>query len=310
MKILIIRFSSIGDIILCTPVIRCVKLQLNAEVHFLTASKFSTVLEANPYIDETIVYEGDFKKTLSLLKAQHYDIIIDLHKSRLSRMLTALRFVKTYDFDKLNVRKWLYVHLKINTLPSKHIVDRYFEGLKSLMVVNDGMGLDYFVKEEEVSLDVEGSYDVLVLGAAHFTKRIPVPLSQKIIDHVTCPVVLLGGQDVVDQGAILQLYSSRVVNFIDKTSLNQAAIIMQKSQRVWSGDTGLMHMAAALKKPLTVFWGNTLPAFGMYPYYGEKSKVLYVSKEVTNLDCRPCSKLGYDQCPKGHFKCMLNQKID
>ncbi len=308
MKILIIRFSSIGDIILCTPAIRCIKLQLNAEIHFLTSAKFSNVLEANPYIDKTMVFE-DFRNTLGDLRAQKYDAIIDLHKSKVSRMVSAMLFVKTYSFDKLNILKWIYVHFKVNRLPEKHLVDRYFEGLKALRVENDGMGLDYFVKEEVVQLDVHEPYDVLVLGAAHFTKRIPLSLSQKIIDHVSCPVILLGGLDVVDQGDILQQYSSRVVNRIGKTSLNEAAIIMQRSQRVWSGDTGLMHMAAALKKPITVFWGNTLPAFGMYPYYGEKSEVTYVSKEVQDLGCRPCSKLGYDQCPRGHFLCMEDQKV-
>jgi ADP-heptose:LPS heptosyltransferase len=76
-----------------------------------------------------------------------------------------------------------------------------------------------------------------------------------------------------------------------------------------------MHVAAAYKRPLISLWGNTVPAFGMYPYYGSKflqatgarkNELPYDIIEINNLRCRPCSKIGYDACPLGHFKCMEN----
>jgi ADP-heptose:LPS heptosyltransferase len=64
-----------------------------------------------------------------------------------------------------------------------------------------------------------------------------------------------------------------------------------------------MHIAAALKKPVVSVWGNTVPAFGMTPYMpGRESNSVIL--EVNDLRCRPCSKIGFDKCPKGHFQCM------
>jgi ADP-heptose:LPS heptosyltransferase len=309
MKILLIRFSSIGDIILCTPIIRCIKQQLNAELHFLTSAKFSTVLCSNPYIDKHQLYEGKFFDTLQSLKDEKYDIIIDLHKSRLSRLFRACLMVKIYSFDKLNAKKWLYVQLKINLLPQKHIVDRYFDALKEINVVNDECGLDYITKDEDLLFLLPSKYNVLVLGATYFTKRIPLSISEKIIAKSAFPIVLLGGKDVMSEGLKLETRPN-AINIINQTTLNQAALIMKNATMVYTGDTGLMHMAAALQKPITVLWGNTLPAFGMYPYYGNKSPQKYISKEVMELKCRPCSKLGHNICPKGHFSCMLDQKIE
>ncbi len=276
----------------------------------MTRAKFSNVLSYNPYIDTTIQYEGDFKKTLRLLKSNGYDAIIDLQKSSLSRMITTLTSVKTFSFDKLNIKKWIYVNFKINLLPNKHIVDRYFEGIEELKVNNDGLGLDYFKKDEQLEITLNDPYDVLVLGAAHFTKRIPYLLSTKIVENSLCPIILLGGSDVEEEGLALEKLNPKVINMVGKTTLNQAAILINKAQKIWTGDTGLMHMAAALKRPITVLWGNTLPAFGMYPYYGVKSNLEYESKEVKGLNCRPCSKLGFDKCPQNHFSCMMQQKID
>lgn len=309
MKILIIRFSSIGDIILCTPIIRCIKQQLNAELHFLTSSKFSSVLKHNAYIDKHQVYDGNFFDTLNVLRKEKYDLIIDLHKSRLSRMFRGFLLTKSHSFDKLNVKKWIFVQFKINLLPQKHIVDRYFDALKSLKIENDNLGLDYTILDEDLPMELPIKYDVLVLGATYFTKRIPLSISEKIIHKSTLPVVLLGGKDVLEEGLRLSSFP-QTINLIDQTSLNQAGLVLKKATMVYTGDTGLMHMAAALQKPITVLWGNTLPAFGMYPYYGDKSQQNYVSKEVNDLKCRPCSKLGHNHCPQGHFSCMLNQNLD
>lgn len=305
MKILIIRFSSLGDIIVTTPVIRCVKLQLHAEVHFLCNENMKQVISTNKYIDTLITsYE------VSQLKHEKYDLIIDLHKSRKSIWLTNLIGVKTIRYDKLNIEKWLLVNFKINYLKENiHLVDRYFKELSNLGVTNDGQGLDYFIEpEDEFESSLIKTYIVIVLGAAHFTKRIPVVLSEKIIEHYNEKIILVGGNDVVEEGEYLeQKYKNKVLNFTGKTTINQSAILLKNAKSIYAGDTGMMHLGAALKKEMHVIWGNTMPKIGMYPYYGNH-KIKYNSYEV-ELDCRPCSKLGHKSCPKKHFRCMMDQKL-
>jgi ADP-heptose:LPS heptosyltransferase len=149
-KFLIIRFSSIGDIVLTTPVVRCLKKQIpNAEMHFLTKKSFAEIIEHNLNIDKKIYFEGDLNATIKQLKKENYDYIIDLHHN-LRTFLIKLRLMKkSFSFNKLNFEKWMMVNFKINMLPQKHIVDRYFETIKKFKVENDGQGLDYFLTAEE-----------------------------------------------------------------------------------------------------------------------------------------------------------------
>ena len=317
MKILIIRFSSIGDIVLTTPVIRCLRNQVpDAEIHYLTKYSFRQVLASNPYIDRFFYLDNNWESLTEELKDEQYDVVLDLHHNlRTARLKKALK-VKSYAFPKLNIEKWLYVNLKINRMPEVHIVDRYLETLRDLKVKNDGKGLDYYISEnEEVSQkDIPHShvagYIAVVIGAAHSTKRMPVDRLSELCNKIEHPIILLGGPE--DQSAGEQIASTdkiKIYNACGKFSLNESADLLRKSKFVITHDTGLMHIAAAFKKPIISIWGNTVPAFGMTPYYGYKpvSSALF---EVKELGCRPCSKIGYDICPKKHFKCMQMQDID
>jgi len=120
--------------------------------------------------------------------------------------------------------------------------------------------------------------------------------------------VLLGDQqdDVRGKEVLQRVQRKDVFNLCGQYTLDQSASLIRQSAAVISNDTGLMHIAAAFKKPVVSVWGNTIPEFGMYPYmpgYPELS----VIAEVKNLSCRPCSKLGYKRCPVRHFKCMRKQ---
>ncbi|MEM9850042.1 MAG: glycosyl transferase, partial [Bacteroidota bacterium] len=129
MRVLIIRFSSIGDIVLTTPVVRCLKLQRAAEIHYLTKQNYAAMLRTNPYIDRVWTIEKRVSEILSGLKQVRFDYIIDLHRNiRSVQVKWALR-VKSYSFDKINWQKWLLVRFKINRLPNIHIVDRYMATL-------------------------------------------------------------------------------------------------------------------------------------------------------------------------------------
>lgn len=310
MKVLLIRFSSIGDIVLTTPIIRCVKTQLNCEVHFITKPENQAILSQNPYIDKLHLLQPSLLKTITDLRAENFDFIVDLHHNQRTFLIKLLLQKKSASFPKLNFEKWLMTQFKINILPEKHIVDRYFESVKLLNVVNDGKGLDFFVDEENVRVE-EQPYIAWAIGAKQKTKQFP---AEKIIacldrdDFPDIPVLLLGGKEDEEKGDYIAANSrnKKVQNLAGKLSLKQSAKAIQQSSLLISNDTGLMHIGAALKKPIVSIWGNTIPQFGMTPYFGNLD-IKNALVEVPDLKCRPCSKLGYNTCPKNHFDCM--QKI-
>ncbi len=318
MKILILRFSSIGDIVLTTPVIRCLKKKFpDAEIHYATKKSFHSIVQHNPYLTKTHLLGYSFMDLVSKLKKEKFDYVIDLHHNQRTLLIKLLLGVRSFSFNKLNFEKWLMVNFKINRLPKKHIVDRYLETCESLGIENDNEGLDYFIsKEDEVDLKTlpeafHGGYIAWVIGAKQNTKKFP---TEKIASAIYGrPVILLGGKEDEEEGekikSEIRNQKSEIFNACGKYSLNQSASIIQQANLVVTNDTGLMHIAAAFKKRIISIWGNTIPQFGMGSYYGEKHIPSFIF-QVPNLSCRPCSKLGYDKCPLGHFKCMnmINEK--
>lgn len=315
-KILIIRFSSIGDIVLTSPVPRILKQQFpELEIHYLSKASFKDTLLHNPYISQLHWLEKDNKKDIiHTLKSENFDYIIDLQRNHKSlQIIKALR-VPYKRLHKLNIKKWLYVQFKWNLLPNKHIVERYLETANAFHLTNDNIGLDYFLSNEEEAfglsfLQQHGNYNVIAIGAAHNTKQIPASKIVEIIQqNPYSKFVLLGGKEDMEKGAFLAEQFPHVIPMAGKCKLNESAAIVKHAKAVITGDTGLMHIAAAFQKKIYSLWGNTVPAFGMSPYVPqdpEKNVII----ENTSLSCRPCSKLGKKKCPKGHFKCMLDLDI-
>jgi len=313
-KILILRFSSIGDIVLTTPVVRCLKKQLkDAEIHYLTKQSFAGIVNSNPYISKVYSITKDIDEVLPQLRAEKYDHIVDLHHNLRTAVVKSKLRVPATSFDKLNVKKWFLVNFKWNIMPNVHIVDRYMETVRSLGVHNDNEGLDYFIPQQnevDVSLlfesGVKGNrtrdYVAFVIGAKHSTKQLPEEKIISICKKIDAPVVLLGGKEDADKGERIKAAAGdHVSNACGKFNLDQSASIVKQAAKVITHDTGLMHIAAAFKKQVISVWGNTVPEFGMYPYKPAEGSVLF---EVKGLSCRPCSKIGYEKCPRGHFKCM------
>jgi len=311
MKVLIIRFSSIGDIVLSTPVVRCIKLQLKgSEVHYITKKQYGIVLENNPCTDKLYTIEKNISEVAEELKKENYDFVVDLHHNLRSAQVKSLLGKKSKSFPKLNLEKWLMVNFRLNRLPKAHIVDRYFEAVNPIGVRNDKKGLDYFIPEKD-QVDIktlpapfQDGYIGFVIGAKHFTKQLPAEKIISICKKINLPVVLLGGREDAEKAKIIcEAVVKNIYSACGQYNLNQSASLVKQAKKIITHDTGLMHIAAAFKKEIISVWGNTIPEFGMYPYYGDleiKSQKL----EVENLSCRPCSKLGYPKCPKGHFKCM------
>ncbi len=314
MKIIIIRFSSIGDIVLTTPVIRGIRNKYpEATIHYLTKPAFESLVKYNPYLDEVILLQENLKDTLQAIKSQDYDHIIDLHNSLRTQVVKLGNFSKTHSFDKLSFKKWLYVKLKWNTLPSMHVVDRYLDTVRFLNIENDKEGLDFFIPAgkivdfEKLNIPLKTKeYVAIAIGAAHVTKSIPVSLLVKIIDALDYPIVLIGGkEDTTKANEILaQTTNSKVYNAVGQYDILQSASFIKQAKALLTPDTGMMHIAAALRIPIVAVWGNTTPSLGMYPYTFHSE---YTNIEVPTLPCRPCSHIGYTVCPKEHFHCMNKQ---
>mgnify|MGYP000609511831 CR=1 FL=1 len=311
MKFLTVRFSSIGDIVLTTPVVRCLKKQvMTAEVHYLTKAAFRPLIENNPYVDKAHYLQDNWNELMEELAREDFDYIIDLHHNLRTLKVKKRLGKQSWSFNKLNIEKFLYVNFKLNLLPDKHIVDRNLETLHEFGVRPDGEGLDYFipekerVKENDIPASHHAGYIGLVIGAAHDTKKLPLHKLQSLCKTIDHPIILLGGKEDKAIGDLIAAVDpQKVYNACGKFSINESSDLVRRAKLIITHDTGLMHIAAAFKKPIISIWGNTVPEFGMYPYFGEK-KGSFDVMEVRPLSCRPCSKIGYDKCPLGHFKCM------
>ena len=307
-KILVIRFSSIGDIVLTTPVVRCLKQQLpNAEIHFCTKKTYGDTIKNNPNIDRCYLFDTDLYRLIQCLRTEKYDYIIDLHNNFRTKLIKEVLNVRSFTVNKLNLYKWLYVSFKLTIMPKEHLVDRYLATVLPLRVKDDGLGLDFFIGNadhvdvSQLPLTHQFGYVAYVIGGQYATKRLPVVRMIELCHKIGGPVVLLGGEGDREAGerVVGAVGSELVYNACGKYNLCQSASLLEQSSVVFSHDTGLMHIAAALKKKVYSIWGNTTPQLGMYPY-----RTPYVVLEKQGLSCRPCSKIGSDHCPQEHFKCM------
>jgi heptosyltransferase-2 len=295
---------------------RCLKQQVpKVEVHYLTKSTFKGILENNPFIDKLWLWE-DEKEIVSFLKNEKFDYIIDLHNNLRTSILKWKLNVPSFSFQKLNIEKYLFVNFRLKVLPSIHIVDRYLQTLDFFNVVNDNKGLDYFLtlEEEKFGLEIKqklgSSYIAFVVGALKGTKKLPKEKQIELCKKLNKPLVLLGGKAEIDDGkAITSALQKDLINLCGGITLGQSAAVIKYASAIITHDTGLMHIAAAFQKPIVSIWGNTVSEFGMSPYMPQNSSLNYNS-QVNNLTCRPCSKIGFATCPKGHFNCMNQQDLN
>ncbi len=308
LKVLVIRFSSMGDIIYTSPVIRCLKTQLgNVEIHYLTKSTFKFLLDNNPYIDKLHLLKPKLSETIRVLKDENFDYVIDLHSSLRSLLVKTSLRVKSSTYQKERFKKWMAIKLKINKVEPIHLVDRYLKAVAFLGVKNDGMPIDYFLPddvkgiEEIIPNQYQKPYVAFIIGATHFTKRMPNKKVIATIQKIKIPVILLGGKDVLPNAKIISAgLSQEIVNLTGIISLNESVAVVKNAAYVIGFDTGLTHIAEAFNKKLVTIWGSTVPELlGVQPYKVDEHLEVSI-----NLDCRPCSKFGLAACPKGHFKCM------
>jgi len=247
-KILIIRLSSIGDIVLTSLVVRCLKNQVqNAEIHFATKQQFECILKSNPFIDKVHVFDETLGDLIQELEKEKFDYVIDLHNNFRSARLKRNLKAKIFSVNKLNWQKMLLIRFKINRLPQKHIVDRYLETTSSLQIENDGKGLDYFIPEKEefkigdLPVTFQNGFVAFVIAGTYTTKKLPVEKISEICQRINFPVILLGGKKEYDEGEkVLSQSKGNVLNYAGKISLNRSASLVRDAKVVLTKDTGLM----------------------------------------------------------------------
>ena len=335
MRLLFIRFSSIGDIVFTTPAIRCAKQQIpGVEIHFLTKEAMKAVTISNPYIDHFHYFDKDLTATINQLKACNFDYIIDMHKNYRTYQIQKALGVPSLSYEKLSLQKFLLTKLHINFMPVRHIADRSLDALSSLGVVNDGKGLDYFIPKETalnataLPASFQSGYIALVIGASYSTKKLPISALQNLCHKIPYPIVLIGGKEDEAQGAAVEAINPiKIFNACGKFNLHESAILVKQSRTVISHDTGFLYIACAFHKKTVAIWGGTSPALQVEPYYPsvqqESKKTLsaetapailnnnemYFNAIVPSLTCQPCSNYGTNHCPQGHFACMQQQDL-
>jgi ADP-heptose:LPS heptosyltransferase len=315
MKILIIRFSSIGDIVLTSPVARCVATQVaGAEVHFATKAAFSDLVRFDPHVTRVHAFSGDGGTFVRQLKHERFDLIVDLHASLRSRRYAWYLGAPTVRVPKHSAERWLRTTLRVDRLPRTHVVDRALQTVASLGVRNDQRGLALYIPPERALAALASlppshavGYTALAIGAAHATKRLPVHRLQELADQIDGPLVLVGGP--ADRAVAVQLATalgSRAHDAVGRHDLLGSAALIREAGVVVAHDSAAMHMAAAFGRPLVSIWGCTVPEFGMGPYAPAHPERVAIA-QVEGLACRPCCTIGKRACPRGDFACMERQ---
>ncbi|GJQ63244.1 MAG: glycosyl hydrolase [Melioribacteraceae bacterium] len=302
-KILIIRLSSLGDIILTTPVIRAIKLKFpHLKIDFLVKESFIETVKYNKHIDTVHTYEKDIDGLLT----GKYDLVLDLQNNRRSRKITEKLGGMVEKFSKPQLKKFLLVNFKINLFNTiVPISERYAENLVGINVEEPP---EIYTDNLKISLPEIFNSGKKVIGicpgSKHYTKMWPEEyyknLALKLID-VGYNVVIFGGNSDIETGERISGAVSGVVNLTNEDRLSDTVNLMQYCEAVVCNDSGMMHTATAARVNVVAIFGSTVREFGFAPF-SEKAVVI----ENTSLSCRPCSHIGKSFCPKGHFRCMLD----
>ncbi len=326
MRVLVLRLSSIGDLICITPVLRALYLQKEAEIHLVVKQQFAELFQYNPYVKRVIGFGGRLMPLIRVLRQGSWDCVLDLHNVLRTRLITlALRVggrvrcvLRT---NKRSLRRRFYAMLHRRFPPIPHIVSRHFEAVRPLGVEWDGGGLDLFIPAEafRVCDRLPRAYVVVAPWGTHPCKSLPFSTVVGLVRQLLriTDVVLTGGRrerrfaqkicSEVDGGGRGR---GRLWNLVGVTSLLELGAVVARATHVYTVDTSVMHMACALSKPLTVFWGCTVPDLGMPPFVDWQAQKAMVWGEgkirsvFRNLPCQPCHTHGARVCPYQDLACL------
>lgn len=289
-RILVIRFSSIGDIVLTAPAVSSLRQAIHgpSEIHFLTKANMAPVVEGfGALVDRVHTIEESTAEVQEALKGLNFDYVIDLHNNVRSRSIKRTLGLISFTVDKQNWAKWLLVRGWRRT-PVASIVDRYVEAFAGAFGAVVPEAWPALFEEGSAPAGLPTAYAVLAIGAAHPGKQLSSSLMQTIVNRSDVPVVLIGGSGDVERAKALE--ASQVISLVGATTLAESADVLRGAHHVYAGDTGMMHLAAAVGTPVTSFWGCTRPSLGMAPWNPAQGSAIIVPD--AQLGDRPCSKLG------------------
>lgn len=317
-KILLIRLSSIGDIVLTSLTLRCIKNAYpDVQIDFLTKEQYVDLVSSYPQVSKVLILKSNLWKVSQEIIAQEYDAVIDLHSNFRTHLLQQLlpESLPFYRYKKKSLRRILSVWFRKDFYQGEKVPEQYLQALDSFGIKNDGKGLEFHISKKDwiylsdVPMTHRAGYAVISLGATHFTKKLPLYKWEEIIHQLEVPIILIGGKQEIEIGQYLeQLDDLKVINKCGQYNLHQSASVIAQSIFIITHDTGMMHIAAALKKKTISIWGGTVPYLGFEPYGMDQEKSILI--EEKDLTCRPCSKYGREDCPKGHFKCMNDLSVE
>ena len=324
-NILVIRLSSIGDILLTTPLIRLLRRRFpNARIDYLVKEQFAALLRTSPYIDE--LYTLDTRQGHSALKRLYrsllksgYDLVVDVHNNFRSAYLRRLRGARVVKLRKYKLQRFVLVKFGWNFYSSvRPVHQRYIDTVAGFGIHDDRLGLEFFPDPEaqrrvddllkQKGWNAGKATIAIVPGASKETKRWPVErfdkAAQQLGAEFDAQILLLGDtRDARLTDILRQSLGNAAIDFAGKLDIMESACALNRAHLALTNDSGLMHMAAALDKPVVSIFGSTVRELGFFPV-GRRTVVI----ENNNLSCRPCTHIGRASCPKKHFKCM--QDID
>ena len=307
-KILIIRISSLGDVLLTTPVIRALKNKYpEKSFSFLVQDSFADSVQYNKNLDRVFLYskEDNGKKIISDSKSQQFDFVIDLQNNIRSKQIVKELKLPSVKFVKPTIEKFLLVKFKINLFKEIRSIPEYYAKSISDDFDLDELGLEFYFNNGSKAINNAVSKRIgFCPGSQHFTKQYPaeyfIKLGKMLADN-GFEIVTLGGKS--DREICSQI-STAIPNAKDKSNDNdlfELAKEMEKCETVICNDSGLMHLSTAVGTPTVAIFGSTVKEFGFAPY---KSNSIVIENNL--LNCRPCSHIGKSKCPKKHFRCMLD----
>jgi len=323
-KFLIIRFSSIGDVILTTPLIRCLRAEFpGSRIDFLVKKEFSVVLSQNPYLSDIITFDkkagsGELIRIRKLIKQTGYNHILDIQGNIRSVLLSTGSGAQVSGFSKKLVARDLLIRFGKNIYKEiKPVYLRYFESAEALGVEYDGKGTDVFPAETEVQIvsdllkknNITAATPFLAIapGAQWENKRWTpegfAAAADTFCSKTGSNVVLIGGSGDIETCNLVQSFmKTSALNLAGQLSLMGSASLLGKASMVFTNDTGMLHMAQAMKAPVVAVYGPTTRELGFFPL-AENSRVAEIE-----ISCRPCTQKGLHSCPKKHFRCMKDLK--
>ncbi|MFH1562887.1 MAG: lipopolysaccharide heptosyltransferase II [Nitrospirota bacterium] len=320
-KILIIRLSSIGDIVLASPLIRLVRKKFpQAKIDMLVCSEFEELISANPNLSQVILFDRKtgLKGLLRLCKKirkERYDLVIDIHKKLRSSIICWTSGAKqTVVYNKHSFLRFLLVNFKINRfVTTTYVANLYLKSVERFGIEDDGQGLELDITQakdmgvlellRQEGVSKECSLIGLAPGAHWNTKRwfkeSFIELANLLLQRKGVKIVILGGKDEMELGKEIESgLLDKPINAVGKLSLMETAALLKRCNVLITNDTGVMHIAAAVKTPVVAIFGPTVGEFGYYPY---RVANRVISKD---LPCKPCTTKGTSKCKINTFDCM------